>query len=109
MKEVITEILAAEKHAESLLAEARNQAQARRQDIDKEFSEKIAAARQKAQDIIARTAETARTESGQARKELIAVSLEKDKSAIEKISGRIDTIAGKIVDLLIKTDTDQGI
>ena len=108
MKEVLKEILAAEKHAEDLLAEARSQAQARRHDIEKEFSDKIAAAKHEAQRIFAHSVEKARVESAHARSELISAAFQKDKVAIENSSGRIDALVTKIADLIIRTDTDRG-
>jgi vacuolar-type H+-ATPase subunit H len=109
MKEILNEILAAEKRAEKLLDEARAEALALKQSVEKEATEKIAAARQEAQLVVSRSAEEARREAQKARDEQIALAAQRDRDEAARAESRSGRIVHAIVDLVVRSDTGRDI
>lgn len=105
MEEVLSEILSAEKQAEELLAEARNQAQLNRQEFEKESSEKIASAKKSAQSIISESIETVKIDSERSRQDQITAALRKEEAVIGGQKARMDELAEKISAIIARTDT----
>ena len=108
IKDVLSEILCAEKQAEEHINDARRKAQASRQELDKECAEQIAAAKQEAQKTIARSSESARKEAEQSRQKQISDALQKEKAAIDSMSGKIEEMADTAAEIIITTETGQG-
>ncbi|MGD2095215.1 MAG: hypothetical protein PVH77_09445, partial [Phycisphaerales bacterium] len=63
MKHIIEEVFEAEKKVSAILKQARNKASEIRQSVEKENSEKITDAQQKAREIIQTTIENAKKEA----------------------------------------------
>ncbi|MBN1760132.1 MAG: hypothetical protein JW863_17530 [Chitinispirillaceae bacterium] len=100
MKEVVDEILAAEKKVESLLSEARQQAAKLRQESENEASALVAAAQEQAQELIRTTVSEIRTVAEQTREQRFTEFREKQRILLEHNRTAVDSLVDGIVALI---------
>ncbi|MBN1307257.1 MAG: hypothetical protein JXA18_05035 [Chitinispirillaceae bacterium] len=100
MKEVVNEILAAEKRVEQTLSDARRKAAEIRQESEKEVAAIIAAAHEEAQRIIRETSDAARMEAETRREKALNDIASENRVLRERSRGRIDDLIDEIVSLI---------
>lgn len=107
MKEVVNEILAAEKKAERLLTEARQQSAQIRQESEKEASVIISDAQKEAQKLLQTTVTAARSEAEQSREKSFAAFREEQEDLLHRNQSTVNTLIDDIV-ALITTSSSQA-
>lgn len=100
MKEVVNDILAAEKKVEQLLSETRQQASQIRQESEKKASATIAAAQEKARELIRTTVAAARSEAQQSREKTFVAFREKQESLLDRHHTAIAALIADIVAMI---------
>ena len=108
MKEVVNNILDTEKKVEQLLSEARQQATRIRQDSEKEASATIAAAQEKALEILRTTVAAARDEAQQSREKTFAAFHEKQDTLHERHRATIAALVADIVAMITAGDSPES-
>ena len=100
MKEVVDEILAAEKKVDGLLTEARQQAAELRQESEKKASDMVSAAHEQAQELMRNTVAAARTEAENTRDTTFSRFREQQQDLLDRNRAVIDTLVDEIVALI---------
>ncbi len=108
MKDIISEVLLTEKRVEEILQKARSEAAEIKLRTEKEVSQKIAGARNKAQEIIQNSIEKARLEAENIRNNRIKEADLKNDEIISKNRAGIEKLVQEIVKLIIQTDYEEG-
>ena len=104
MKEVVNEILAAEKKVEEKLAEARRKAALIRQESEKEASAIVSAAREEAQQLIEKRTAAARNEAESIRKKAFEDAGSENRQLLEKCRDTMDALVDEIASLVMASD-----
>lgn len=100
MKEVVDEILAAEKKVEEALGEARREAARIRQESEKEVSAIVENAHEKAQLLLQKTVVAARQEAESTREKVFADAAGEKNRLFEQSKDKIDILVDEIVDII---------
>jgi len=100
MKEVVDEILAAEKRVEQTLADARHKAAQIRQESEKEVSAIVTAAHEEAQRIIQETVTSARKEAEASREKALKDVESGNRFLRERSKDRINALVDEVASLI---------
>lgn len=106
MKQIIEEVFEAEKKANEIIQKARDKASQIRQAVEKDNSEKIAQAKQKAKDIILNAVENARKEAEIVRQEKLKLA-EKEKEAIIGNEKVLNDLVESICNIIISAEDEK--
>ena len=107
MKEVVNEILAAEKACDKILQDARKKALTIKQDSEKEAASLLASAQEEAREIINSATTRSREQALQERENaFIAISTYKSE-LLSKNSDKIDALVDEIRDLLLAVPPEK--
>jgi F-type H+-transporting ATPase subunit b len=104
MKDIIDEILGAEKRVDERLQKAREEADKYRVNAEKKASEKLEDARARAKTIIQTAVEEARKEADIVRNEMIRKAEDESKKTVQKNRERLDKLVDAVVKIAIKTE-----
>ena len=105
MKEVVNEILAAEKECERILQDARAEALTIRRDSEKEASAIIQSAQEEAQKTLQEAVGRVRKDAQKERAEALAEITSYKQELVENRSETIDTLVDEISNLLMGAPT----
>lgn len=106
MRDLVQEILQAEKRAEELLQHAREEAAGITAQADTEAKKKVADARAKAQEIIGQTVQQLRREAEEIRKRTIEEAEHKSRALANRSDVPLDDLADQVARMIIKTDLE---
>ncbi|HEB32334.1 hypothetical protein LCGC14_2837630, partial [marine sediment metagenome] len=108
MEDIISEVLLTEKRVEEILQKARSGAADIKLRTEKEVSQKIAEARNKAQEITQSSVEKARLEAENTRNNRIKEVDIKNTEIISKNRAGIEKLVLEIVKMIIQTGCEEG-
>jgi len=103
MKDIVNEILETEKKVESTLQDAREKAQAVRQQTEKEAQEQISRAREEARAIVQNAVEMARREAEEVRQKRLKEAEAAAGAFLIDNKDKIDRLVEDVVKLVIRT------
>jgi vacuolar-type H+-ATPase subunit H len=107
MKEVVDEILAAEKKVDALLDEARQEAARIRQESEKEATALVSAAQEQAQEHLRSAVTAAREEAQRSRDTAFAESRKQQQELRDRNHGALDTLVSEIVTLITSSEQQR--
>jgi vacuolar-type H+-ATPase subunit H len=104
MRDIVQEILQAEKRVEELLQHAREKASNITAQAEKEANRKVAEARAKAQEILQQTVHRTRREAEESRKSTIEEAERKSRALASRSGLNLDDLADQVARIVMKTD-----
>jgi vacuolar-type H+-ATPase subunit H len=104
MRDIVQEILQAEKRVEELLQHAREEAGTITSQAEKEANRKVAEARASAQEIVQQTVQRARREAEEIRKSMIEEAERKSRALASRSGLHLDDLADQVARMVMKTD-----
>jgi vacuolar-type H+-ATPase subunit H len=106
MRDLVQEILEAEKRAEELLQHAREKAAGIKTQADAEVKAKIAEARAKAQGLVGRSVRQIRLEAEEIRKKRIEEAEVKSRALASRSDVSLDDLADEVAQMIIETELE---
>lgn len=100
MFEIVDEIVQAERRAEQIVSEARDEAEKIRSDFDAEEREALSNAREEAAEILRRRVESAREEENRRLQEALSAQ-ESGEQFLQRHPDEVDKVVDRITELLI--------
>ncbi len=107
MKQIIKEVFQAEEKVGEILKQARQKASDIRYAVDKENTEKISDAKQKAREIIQTTVEQAKKDAEQIRQEKLEQAKQEKKYLLKDKQDIIDNLVEHICNIIISTEYEK--
>ena len=106
MRDIVREILQAEKRVEELLQQAREKASNITAQAEKEANRKVAEARDRAQEIVRQTVQRTRREVEEIRKSTIEEAERKSRDSTSRSGLHLDDLADQVARMVMQTDIE---
>jgi len=106
MRDIVQEILQAEKRVEDLLQQAREKAGNITAQAEKEANRKVAEARARAQEIVRQTVQRTRREVEEIRKSTIEEAERKSRDSASRSGLHLDDLADQVAQMVMHTDIE---
>lgn len=104
MRDLVQEILDAEKKAEELLQHAREEASRITVQADTEAKAKVAEARARAQELLGQTVQRLRAQTQELRKQQIEEAEHECRAQTSRADVSLDDLADQVAQMIIETD-----
>ena len=104
MRDIVQEILQAEKEAEELLQQSREEAANIRAQAERESNRKIAEARARAKEIVQQTVQHTRREAEEIRKSTIEEAERKSRALVSRSGLHLDDLADQVARMVMNTN-----